>query len=56
LREARQALPNQPIYYINYIDPETGFLRREEFMSHRERDRRMEELRRKGVKHITTGH
>jgi hypothetical protein len=49
-------LPNQPIYYINYIDPETGFLTREEYMSHRKRDQRIEELRRKGVQYMATGH
>jgi hypothetical protein len=49
-------LPNQLIYYINYIDPETGFLEKEEYVSHRQLNQRIEELRRKGVKHITTGH
>jgi len=42
-------------YYLNYIDAKTGFLRREEFDSHRDRDTRIQELRKAGVTHITEG-
>jgi hypothetical protein len=43
------------IYYINYIDPVTGFLRREEYTEHRRLDDRIRELRAAGVKYITEG-
>lgn len=43
------------IYYINYIDPETGFLKREEFDTHRDADKRIAELKADGVRHTTTG-
>jgi hypothetical protein len=44
------------IYYINYVDPETGFIRREEFTVHRAQEERIAELKRKGVKNIVEGH
>ena len=44
------------VYYINYIDPETGFLKREEFDHHRDMEPRIQELKAKGVKHFTRGH
>ena len=40
------------IYYINYLDPKTGFLKREEFTRHRNQEERIRELRAAGVKHI----
>jgi len=43
------------VYYINYLDPKTGFLEREEFDSHRDRDTRVAELRKASVTRITEG-
>ena len=43
------------VYYINYIDPKTGFLEREEFTTHRAREERIARLRAKGITRITTG-
>jgi len=43
------------IYYINWLDPETGFLKRDEYTSHRDQTARIEELRRRGVTRITEG-
>ena len=44
-----------PVYYITYIDPRTGFLRREETESHRELQRRIAELVAQGVTILATG-
>ena len=41
------------VYYINYLDPETGFLKREEFDRHRDQEDRVAELRAQGVTRIT---
>jgi len=43
------------IYYINYIDPRTGFLKREEAENHKDIDARIRELKERGVLHITEG-
>jgi len=43
-------------YYINYIDPRTGFLKREEFDSHRDQMNRVDELKRQGVMYISHNH
>ena len=43
------------VYYISYIDPATGFLKREEMDSHRIQEARIEELKTKGVKHFYKG-
>lgn len=43
------------IYYINYIDKETGFLKREEFDRHRDQTTRISKLKAEGVTHITPG-
>ena len=43
----------QRIYYINYIDPTTGFLKREEFTRHKDQKERIRELQAAGIKHIT---
>jgi len=43
------------VWYINYIDPKTGFLRHEEYNSHRDMEARATELRAQGVTHLTKG-
>jgi len=43
------------VYYINYIDPRTGFLKREEFDSHSDLETRIAALRRQGVARMTEG-
>jgi len=43
------------IYYVNYIDPRTGFLKREETDSHRDIEARIQELKEAGVLHMTEG-
>lgn len=43
------------IYYINYIDPATGFLKREEFDSHSDMDTRIQELKKRGILHFNKG-
>jgi len=44
------------IYHINWIDPETGFIQREEFKTYREMRQREIELKAKGVRVLTVGH
>jgi len=43
------------IYYVNYIDPRTGFLKREEAENHRDLEARIQALKDAGVIHITEG-
>jgi hypothetical protein len=43
------------IYYINYLDPTTGFLKREEYTEHRRQEERIRQLRAAGVRYITEG-
>ena len=43
------------IYYINYIDPKTGFLKREEFTTHRAMTERIAKLEDEGIKDFTKG-
>jgi len=43
------------VYYITYMDPDTGFLRREEYDTHREQEDRKRMLRRMGVVRIHQG-
>jgi len=43
------------IYYINYIDPRTGFLKREESENHKDIETRKAELKKRGVLHIAEG-
>lgn len=43
------------IYYVNYIDPATGFLKREEFTSHRARSDRITILKKQGVTNFNIG-
>jgi len=43
------------IYYINYLDLKTGFIKREEFDRHRDLVDRIAELRAQGVTRITEG-
>ena len=45
----------QRIYYLRWIDPTTGFPKREEFTSRRARRKREEELKLQGVKHTARG-
>jgi len=45
----------QRIYYLRWIDPKTGFPKREEFTSRRTRAEREEQLKDQGVKHISKG-
>ena len=43
------------IYYINYLDPKTRFLKREEFESHRDMEARIQELKDLGMVHFNKG-
>jgi len=43
------------VYYITYMDPRTGFLKREEFDVHHDQETRIAELRKAGVTRMTTG-
>lgn len=43
------------VYYINYLDPDTGFLKREEFDRHQDQDARIAELKKKGIVHFNKG-
>lgn len=43
------------VYYITYLDPTSGFLKRYEATSHKDRDAMVETLRDKGVVHYSTG-
>jgi len=43
------------VYYVNYIDPATGFLKREETTGHRALTDRIAELKKAGVVHVTVG-
>lgn len=43
------------VYYIRYIDPKTGFQKREEFDTTRERTKRIEELKKEGVTTLAVG-
>jgi len=43
------------VYYLTWLDPTTGFLKREEFDHHRDLEARLRELRQKGVTHTTQG-
>jgi len=43
------------VYYVNYIDPTTGFLKREETTDHRALTDRIADLKKRGVVHITEG-
>jgi len=43
------------VYYINYIDAKTGFLRREEFDSHHDQENRIAILTKEGTTRITKG-
>ena len=43
------------IYYINYIDPKTGFLKREEFTTHRDMVERIAKLRAEGITNFNKG-
>jgi len=43
------------VYYINYLDPRTGFLKREEMDTHRDQETRIAELTKAGVTRITKG-
>lgn len=48
-------MTSRRIYYLNYLDPKTGFLKREEANTHRELEERVAELKSQGVKEITKG-
>jgi len=43
------------VYYINYIDPDTKFLKREEFDSHHDMEARIQELKNRGIIHFNRG-
>jgi len=43
------------VWYINYIDPKTGFLKHEEYDSHRTMEARVAELRAAGITNLTKG-
>jgi len=42
-------------YYINYIDPRTGFLKREESENHKDIEKLKQQLKERGVLHMATG-
>jgi len=44
------------VYTILYMDPATGFLKREEFDTHRAQETRITELVKRGVTRIQRGH
>jgi hypothetical protein len=44
-----------PVYYLTYIDPKTGFLKREETTNHQALVKRIQELVQQGVTIIGTG-
>jgi hypothetical protein len=44
-----------PVYYVTYIDPRTGFMRREETESHQSLQKRVAELVAQGVTILATG-
>jgi len=44
------------VYTVVYIDPATGFLKREEFDTHRDREERIAKLKNAGVREISRGH
>jgi len=43
------------VYYVTYIDPKTGFLKRVEFDSHADAMELVRSLQAQGV-HVMTGH
>jgi hypothetical protein len=44
-----------PVYYVTYIDPKTGFLKREDTEDHRTLQKRVAELVSQGVTILATG-
>ena len=44
-----------PIYYVNYVDPQTGFVKRYESEDHRVTQLFVEELVARGVTILATG-
>jgi len=43
------------VYYITYLDPNTGFLKREEFDNHRAQSARQRDLMKEGITRVQTG-
>ena len=43
------------VYTVLYVDPATGFLKRLEFDTHRDREDKIRELKAAGVRELTRG-